>query len=618
MQAPELWARWLIGPIESLSTMLRPLVIALTWITSGILRAFGGEIKRRGPFYTEDELRLLVEVGEEQGVLEEDERDMIHNVFDLADTAVREIMVPRIDMVTAKISDSVQTATQLIIQGGQSRIPIYDDASADIMGVLYAKDLLRVLATQAPDAPRPQTVRDLPLREPYFVPESKRLDDLLHEMQRQQIHIAIVVDEYGAVAGLVTIEDLVEEIIGDIKDEYDKEEQLFEQVGPNEYIVDAKISLDEFNELTEEELTSDEYDTLGGLVYAQLDKIPTVGDTVTYGNITLTVLGTKGRRITKVKVVRGAPGAQAPTPPTPAPTPPRAGRDERHDDQDGRADRSGQPDEVDQRARDRHSDEHIADERDGVASVSAETLPPFATASRSAVPHSAPLAPTGAVGAASMAISALAEAAAPATHVIAHADHVDAVRTARNTAPGAERDARSATTRPLPPARTPLAATPHTNGVGATGTRPTSNGNRSGSQSATPQGRGQPNGGAPQRGGDGRRRSGDRPPGGQRQPPQGQQPPHAQQTPATRVGQPTRAAAPSRPQGQPHAGQSPSSQPQRAPVGAQIVREGAERPRPSAPSAQANPPNPANGRVRPQAAAKPGRPPNAETPTTAS
>jgi hypothetical protein len=142
------------------------------------------------------------------------------------------------------------------------------------------------------------------LRSAYFVPESKRLDDLLHELQQQRVHMAIVLDEYGSVAGLVTIEDLVEEIIGDILDEYDKEEKLFERISDSEFIVDAKLSLDELNEELETNLTSEDYDTLGGFIYAQLDKIPTIGDTVHYDGLTLTILGTKGRRITKVKIVR--------------------------------------------------------------------------------------------------------------------------------------------------------------------------------------------------------------------------------------------------------------------------------------------------------------------------
>ncbi len=300
VQNPERVARFLLRPLEVVSAILKYVVIALTGITNGLLRLFGVDARHRGPFLTEDELRLMVEVGEEEGVLEEDEREMIHNVFDLGDTAVREVMAPRIDMVTVEADDAIEDATQVIVQGGFSRIPVYDDSINDIIGVLYAKDLLRVLAT----GQTPQKVRQIPLRSAYFVPESKRLDDLLHEMQRQQVHIAIVVDEYGAVAGLVTIEDLVEEIIGDIKDEYDKEEPIFEQVSDTEFLVDAKISVGDLNERIDADLPAQDYDTLGGFVYTQLDKIPAVGDVVTYKDLTITVLGAKGRRVTKVKIVR--------------------------------------------------------------------------------------------------------------------------------------------------------------------------------------------------------------------------------------------------------------------------------------------------------------------------
>lgn len=299
VQSPERWARALVGPVEGLSRVLRPLIRALTYVTNGIVRLFGGQTVRHGPFVTEEELRLLVEVGEEEGVLEEEEREMIHNVFELADTSVREVMVPRIDMVTVEADASVEEAMRLIVQGGQSRIPVYDGSIDNIIGVLYAKDLLRSVAAHQ----HPASVREL-VREAYFVPESKRLDDLLRELQQQRVHMAIVVDEYGAVAGLVTIEDLVEEIIGDIQDEYDKEELLVERISADEYLVDAKISLDELNEVLDTNLTSEEYETLGGFVYAQLDKIPTVGDVVRHDGFTFTILGTKGRRVTKVKVVR--------------------------------------------------------------------------------------------------------------------------------------------------------------------------------------------------------------------------------------------------------------------------------------------------------------------------
>jgi putative hemolysin len=325
VQAPERWARVLVRPVEAVGFVLRPLITALTFITNGIVRLFGGQVSHRGPFLTEEELRLLVDVGQEEVKLEEEKRDMIHNVFELGDTMVREVMVPRIDMVTVEADAPVDEALKLIIQGGQSRIPIYDTTIDNIVGLLYAKDLLRVVATheQLPD------VSSL-ARPAYFVPETKRLDDLLRELQNQRVHMAIVVDEYGSVAGLVTIEDLVEEIIGDIKDEYDTEEQLFERVGENEYLVDAKVSLDDLNDLLDSKLESEDYDTLGGFVYANLDKIPTIGDTITEDGFRFTVMGTKGRRVTKVRVVRHASGGdeedkdQRTPPEVPPPQPPLA------------------------------------------------------------------------------------------------------------------------------------------------------------------------------------------------------------------------------------------------------------------------------------------------------
>lgn len=299
VQNAERWARILVTPVSGAVWLLTPVIRFLGIITSSLIRLFGGRVRRRGPFVTEEELRMLVNVGEEEGVIEEEEREMIHSIFELGDRPVREIMVPRIDMVTLESEDTLEDAVNLITQGGQSRIPVYEDTIDNIIGFLYAKDLLRHLRQSGPQA----RVRDF-VRPAYFVPESKKLDDLLHELQTQRVHMAIVVDEYGSVAGLVTIEDLVEEIIGDIKDEYDKEENLVEQISDNEYIIDAKISIDEFNELLGMKLTDEDYDTLGGFVYTQLDKVPTVGDEVSYQDLTLTVLSTKGRRITKVKVVR--------------------------------------------------------------------------------------------------------------------------------------------------------------------------------------------------------------------------------------------------------------------------------------------------------------------------
>ncbi len=306
VQAPERWALAVAPAVHVTSLVLKPVVASLTFITTWLVRVFGGRPRVKGPFVTEEELRLLVDVGEEEGVLEEEEKEMIHNVFELGDTTAREVMVPRIDMVTVEADTPVEEALEVIVQGGQSRIPVYSESIDNIIGVLYAKDMLRVLASDQ----RPESVRSL-VRPAYFVPETKRLDDLLHELQQQRVHMAIVVDEYGGVAGLVTIEDVVEEIIGDIQDEYDREEVLYEKLSPDEYIVDAKISLDDFNDLMDTHMASEDYGTLGGFVYTQLDKIPSVGDTLRFEDLTFTVLGTKGRRITKVKVVRGATGGPA-------------------------------------------------------------------------------------------------------------------------------------------------------------------------------------------------------------------------------------------------------------------------------------------------------------------
>ncbi len=304
VQNPLRWARMLIDPMRGAAWLLRPIVWALSGITNALVRLLGGQIKHRGPFVTEEELRLLVTVGEEEGVLEEEETDMINSIFEFADTTVREVMIPRIDMVTLPSTATVDEAVDLALQGGFSRIPVYEESVGidEIIGILYTKDMLRQLREGHNTLP----IREL-VRPAYFVPETKKLDDLLHEIRQRRVHMVIVVDEYGSVAGLVTIEDLVEEIVGDIQDEYDREEVLFERVNESEYIFDAKISIDDFNEVMDTNLENEYYDTLGGFLYDKLDKIPVAGDTITHENITYTVLATRGRRITKVRVVRNQP-----------------------------------------------------------------------------------------------------------------------------------------------------------------------------------------------------------------------------------------------------------------------------------------------------------------------
>src|SRR6266550_3803530 len=308
VQNPLRWARAFVKPVRAVSWLLQPVVWTLSAITHTLVRLMGRQVRRPGPFVTEEELRLLLTVGEEQGVLEEEETEMIHSIFEFADTTVREVMVPRIDMVTLEADATVDEAVDLALQAGFSRIPVYKESIDDIVGVLYTKDMLKQLREDHNTLP----VRDL-VRPAYFVPETKKLDDLLREIQQKRVHMVIVVDEYGSVAGLVTIEDLVEEIVGDIQDEYDREEKLYEKVSENEYIFDAKINIDEFNELMDTKLDNTGYETLGGFLYAQLDKIPVVGDTIKFNNLTFTVLTTRGRRITQVRVVRDQKDQVSPT-----------------------------------------------------------------------------------------------------------------------------------------------------------------------------------------------------------------------------------------------------------------------------------------------------------------
>jgi len=309
VQNPLFWARIFVRPVRVATSLLHPLIWLLTVITTFLVRLLGGHVKHKGPFVTEEELRLLVTVGEEEGILEEEETEMIHSIFEFADTTVREVMVPRIDMVTLSSDATVTQAIDLALQGGFSRIPVYqaDIGLDEIIGVLYTKDMLKQLREGHSGFP----VRDL-VRPTYFVPETKKLDDLLREIRQKRIHMVIAVDEYGSVAGLVTIEDLVEEIVGDIKDEYDREESLYEEVNEHEYVFDAKISIYDFNELMHMHLADTDYETLGGFVYAQLDKIPNTGDTITYEDLTFTVLAKRGRRITKIRVERQVEGMVSP------------------------------------------------------------------------------------------------------------------------------------------------------------------------------------------------------------------------------------------------------------------------------------------------------------------
>lgn len=296
VRRPESVANYIARPLDILATLFSPLVRLVGFM------ATGGSERSTDMLAREEEFRMLVDVGEEEGIIEEEEREMIEGVFDLGDTVAREVMIPRIDIVGVEAATSLREALDVIIECGHSRIPVYDASIDHIIGLLYAKDVLRYLR----DGVSEPVVRDM-MRPVYYIPESKRVDDLLSELKRMKVHIAIVVDEYGGTAGLVTIEDLIEEIVGEIQDEYDVEEPISETISAQETIYDARVDLDDVNYELDLDLPTEDSDTLGGLIYSRLGRVPEVGDEVRIGNVRLTVLTMEGRRIGKVKLIQEKP-----------------------------------------------------------------------------------------------------------------------------------------------------------------------------------------------------------------------------------------------------------------------------------------------------------------------
>lgn len=233
--------------------------------------------------------------------LEEDETQMVRSILDLDKTLAREIMVPRIDIVALDVKSSLSELVRTVIEAGVSRIPIYENTIDNVVGVVYAKDLLRYWGQPDNGPSLDQIARD-----PHFIPETKRVDELLQEFRRKRVHMAIVVDEYGGVAGLVSLEDLMEEIVGEIEDEFDFGTPQIETIGPDEVIMDAAVSIDDLNEAFSLDIQGEDFDTVGGFIFDRLGKIPVPGDEIREDGFLVSVLTTTGRRIRKVKISRVA------------------------------------------------------------------------------------------------------------------------------------------------------------------------------------------------------------------------------------------------------------------------------------------------------------------------
>lgn len=248
-------------------------------------------------FITQDHIRLLVEEGEEQGVFEEQEKEMIHSIISFGDTIAREIMIPRISMICLEVNQNIDNVLNAILETGYSRIPLYEETIDNIVGIVYEKDMLKILKDNRLNI----NIRDI-MRPAYFTPEIKKIDELLKEMQKDRISMAIVVDEYGGTDGLITVEDIIEEIVGEIEDEYDQKSAVIENLGNNAFMVDARMNIEDVNAYFDINLPVDECETIGGFVYGLLGRIPAQGEEVNIDSLSIIVEKIHRRMIKKLKI----------------------------------------------------------------------------------------------------------------------------------------------------------------------------------------------------------------------------------------------------------------------------------------------------------------------------
>jgi putative hemolysin len=300
-------AKKIARPVEIISSFLFPLIFFLKIIINALYYFFGKKKVKEKKEITEEDLITLINVGKDEGVIEEEEKKMIRNIFEFGDTMVKEVMVPRVDMACIPSEAKLNSILRLIKKMGHSRIPVYKETIDNIIGILYTKDLL-VVYEQWYKSKEKFDLKKI-IRRAYFVPENKKIDDLLDIFQRDKIQIAIAIDEYGGTAGLVTMEDVVEEIVGEIIDEYDKETKLYEIIGNNTVIADGIISIDKINELLNIEIPENDFETLGGFIYDLMGRVPNKNETVEYKNIQITIEQVVKNRIIRV-IIKKFPGLQ--------------------------------------------------------------------------------------------------------------------------------------------------------------------------------------------------------------------------------------------------------------------------------------------------------------------
>jgi putative hemolysin len=301
------WAGRFARFLRLVSVVLQPITWTILTLTSWFIRLFGGRSEKTGPYVTEEDIRSLVNVGEKQGVLEEEEKEMIHSIFEFGDTAAREVMTPRTDMVCTSADNPVRAGVEIVAREGYSKLPVYEGNIDHIVGVVHDRELLVYVSRGELQVPLRVLMRPIKA-----IPENKKIDELLREMQAEHVSVAIVVDEYGGTAGLVTMEDLLEEIVGEIMDEYDAEERPPEisPAGPNEFIVDARMNIDDVNEQLGLHLPTEDFESIGGYTFGLFGRVPVPGERVMIdGGVELVVEKTSGRRLLSVRI-KNSPASQ--------------------------------------------------------------------------------------------------------------------------------------------------------------------------------------------------------------------------------------------------------------------------------------------------------------------
>ncbi len=300
MQKPEEISYKVVGVLLVVKKVCAPFVKVLSLSTNAVVRLCGFDPNADDESVTEEEIRMMVDVGQERGVIEDIQKEMINNIFEFDDIDVTDIMTHRTDMVAVEDTDPLTDAIALSIEHGYSRIPVYHEDQDNIIGIIYIKDLLLYISEGLPEGKGPADV----MRPAYYVPSSKTCGSLFTEMTDKRIQMAVVVDEYGGTAGIVTVEDIVEAIVGNIRDEYDDEEEEIVEESENLFTIDGTAFIEEVNELIGEVIPEGEYDTLGGFIISQLGFLPKDGDMneVQFKNVKFTILNVEERRIGKVRV----------------------------------------------------------------------------------------------------------------------------------------------------------------------------------------------------------------------------------------------------------------------------------------------------------------------------